>query len=289
MALEAWTPQQLVREYRFRFKKRFGQNFISDKNLLQSIVQDAGVTSGDWVLEIGPGLGTLTQALAQSGAQVTAVELDRDLVQILRQHLEPAAISIVEGDALELDWTRVLQGSGWQDQPLKVVANLPYYITTPLVMKALESALPFQTVTVMVQHEVALRMQAAPGTSDYGILSLMVQYYSQPHLCRVVNAGSFYPKPEVDSAVIRLDVRQQPPVGAPKAALFTVIKGGFSQRRKKFRNALKHVLQDWNLDMAQLDAVLADLNLDPNVRAEALSLQQFGAITEALLALGAQP
>ncbi len=281
--MEAWTPQQLVREYRFRFKKRFGQNFISDKNLLQSIVQDAGVTAGDWVLEIGPGLGTLTRAAAETGAKVTAIEIDRELTAILKEHLDPEAVSVVEGDALQLDWAQVLRDSGWQGQPLQMVANLPYYITTPLVMKALESGLPFRSVTVMVQHEVALRMAAAPATNDYGILSLVVQYYAQPQLCRVVSAHSFFPKPDVDSAVVRLDVRSQPPVSAPKEELFTVIKGGFSQRRKKFRNALKNVLLEWNIEPVQLDTILHDLALDPNVRAEALSLGQFSQITEALL------
>ena len=283
--LEAWTPQQLVREYRFRFKKRFGQNFISDKNLLQSIVQDAGVTPGNWVLEIGPGLGTLTRAAAEAGAQVTAIEIDRELTAILKEHLDPASVTVVEGDALQLDWAQVLEKSGWHGQPLQMVANLPYYITTPLVMKALECGLPFRSVTVMVQHEVALRMAAEPGTSDYGILSLVVQYYAKPQLCRVVSAHSFFPKPDVDSAVMRLDVRAQPPVAAPKEELFTVIKGGFSQRRKKLRNALKQVLKEWNLDAASLDGILENLDIDVNVRGEALALEQFSQITEALLAL----
>ena len=281
--MTSMTPQQLVREYQFRFKKRFGQNFISDKNLLDSIARDAHLDAGDWVIEIGPGLGTLTSALAAHVERVIAVEVDRDLVAILSEHPPGQNVTVVEGDALAMDWNDLLRVHGWKGQPVKVAANLPYYITTPLVMKALEETIGLTSVTAMVQQEVAERMVAKPGDREAGILSLIVQYFADPEICRIVPAAAFYPKPEVNSAIVHLRLHPKPAVDAEKSALFDVIRAGFSQRRKKFRNSLKQLLKAWNVRPSDLDDVLASLGIDEMVRAEELSLVQFGEITQALM------
>ncbi len=281
--MEQCSPQRLLRKHGFRHKRRWGQNFISDKNLLASIVRDAGVTAQDWVFEIGPGLGTLTAALADAAHFVTAVELDRELVAILHERPPAVNCSVVQGDARALEWDSILRRHGWGGQPLKMVANLPYYVTTPLIMRCLEGPPRFQSCTVMVQHEVARRMQAEPGSKDYGILSLMVQYYSSPHLTRVVPPDAFFPRPEVHSAVVHLAIHSQPPVTAAKDELFAVIKQGFSQRRKTFRNAVRPLVQEWELDMGHVDAAMSAAGIDSRVRAEELSLHDFAFLTNALL------
>jgi 16S rRNA (adenine1518-N6/adenine1519-N6)-dimethyltransferase len=271
-----------MKERGFNTKKRFGQNFLIDQNIVQKIVASANLEESDWVLEIGPGLGALTTLMAQVAKRVVAMEIDRDLVAILEELIQEPRIKIVEGDALALDWAELLQGAGWQGEPLKLVANLPYYLTTPLIMKALESDLPFVDVVVMVQREVADRILADPASKDYGVLSLAVQYYAQPSLVLKVPRTVFMPAPNVDSAVVHLQPRP-PQVEAPKEQLFEVIRASFQQRRKTVRNALKPLVAEWGLSSEDLDRALAAVQLEPTIRGERLSLEDFNRLTKELM------
>lgn len=273
---------KLIREYEFRFKKRFGQNFLRDPRMLSRIVDAAELKEGDYVMEIGPGLGGLTLILAERCQEVLAIEIDRDLVSILREQALPRNIRLVEGDALKLEWRCLLTENGWNEQPVKLVANLPYYLTTPLIMKALEEDTPFERLVVMVQLEVAQRMLASPGTKDYGVLSLAVQYYSDPELVAKVPRSSFIPAPNVDSAVVNLKIRK-PQVSAPIKPLFQVIRATFGQRRKTIKNGLKPLIKSWGIDASQLETALAKAGISAKDRGETLSLAQFSALTEALL------
>lgn len=274
--------RKIMKERGFNTKKRFGQNFLIDQNIVQKIVASANLEESDWVLEIGPGLGALTTLMAQVAKGVVAMEIDRDLVAILEELIQEPRIKIVEGDALALDWAELLQGAGWQGEPLKLVANLPYYLTTPLIMKALESDLPFVDVVVMVQREVADRILADPASKDYGVLSLAVQYYAQPSLVLKVPRTVFMPAPNVDSAVVHLQPRP-PQVDAPKEQLFEVIRASFQQRRKTVRNALKPLVDKWGLSSEDLDRALAAVQLEPTIRGERLSLEEFNRLTKELM------
>ncbi len=274
--------RKIMKERGFNTKKRFGQNFLIDQNIVQKIVASANLEESDWVLEIGPGLGALTTLMAQVAKRVVAMEIDRDLVAILEELIQEPRIKIVEGDALALDWAELLQGAGWQGEPLKLVANLPYYLTTPLIMKALESDLPFVDVVVMVQREVADRILADPASKDYGVLSLAVQYYAQPSLVLKVPRTVFMPAPNVDSAVVHLQPRP-PQVEAPKEQLFEVIRASFQQRRKTVRNALKPLVAEWGLSSEDLDRALAAVQLEPTIRGERLSLEDFNRLTKELM------
>jgi 16S rRNA (adenine1518-N6/adenine1519-N6)-dimethyltransferase len=273
---------RLMKERGFSTKKRFGQNFLIDQNIAGRIIATANLQKNEWALEIGPGLGALTVHLAAQAAHVLAMEIDTSLVAILRETLENPQTTIWEGDALAADWRELLQDAGWQGQPLKLVANLPYYLTTPLVMKALESGLPFRSIVVMVQKEVATRMLASPGSKDVGVLSFAVQYYARGRLAMNVPKTVFLPAPDVESAVVELVLRP-PEVDAPKDALFAVIRSGFGQRRKTLRNSLRPLLEEWGLSPEAFDQAMLQAKLDPQIRAERLSLEDFSTLTKELL------
>ncbi|MGI6158849.1 MAG: 16S rRNA (adenine(1518)-N(6)/adenine(1519)-N(6))-dimethyltransferase RsmA [Limnochordia bacterium] len=273
---------RVMKEKGISAKKSLGQNFLIDQNIVRRIVESADLQGEHWVVEIGPGLGALTAPMAEAAAQVVAMEIDRELVAILQEALAHPKISIVEGDALELDWRAVLEERGWRGEPLSLVANLPYYITTPLIMKALESGLPFAAVLVMVQKEVADRMLAPPGSKDCGVLSLAVQYYAEGSLVLKVPRTVFIPAPAVDSAVVKL-VPRLPQVSAPRDQLFQVIRASFQQRRKTLRNALKSLVEEWGLTLEELDQALANCGIEPSLRGERLSLEQYSKLTEELL------
>jgi 16S rRNA (adenine1518-N6/adenine1519-N6)-dimethyltransferase len=271
-----------MKERGFSTKKRFGQNFLIDQNIVGRIIQTADLQPDEWVLEIGPGLGALTMHLGEQAAHVVAMEIDRGLAAILRDTLVSPTVTVWEGDALEADWEQLLLDAAWQGERLKLVANLPYYLTTPLVMKALESNLPFVSIVVMVQREVGLRMLAQPGSSDYGVLSLAVQYYCQASLAFAVPRTVFLPAPSVDSVVVVLKPKP-PQVDAPRAELFTVIRAAFQQRRKTIRNALREVAAGWGLDTDQLEQALHAVEIEPTLRGERLSLEEYSRLTKELL------
>lgn len=269
----------LIKEYGFSFKKRFGQNFLIDSHVLDKIIQGAGITKEDTVLEIGPGIGTLTQALCEAAGEVIAVEIDQDLIPILEKTLGSYQnVRIINQDILKLDLGQL------SEKPLKVVANLPYYITTPIIMGLFESGAPLVSITVMVQKEVAERMQAAPGGKDYGALSLAVQYYADAQVIANVPPNCFIPRPNVGSAVIRLTKHLEPPVKPrDEAFMFRVIRAAFGQRRKTLVNALRND-QSLSLGREQLEAVLSEMGLPATVRGERLSLQEFAELSDRLLA-----
>ena len=268
----------LIKEYEFSFKKRFGQNFLIDSHVLDKIIQGAGITKEDTVLEIGPGIGTLTQALCEAAGEVIAVEIDQDLIPILEKTLGSYQnVRIINQDILKLNLGQL------SEKPLKVVANLPYYITTPIIMGLFESGAPLVSITVMVQKEVAERMQAAPGGKDYGALSLAVQYYAEAQVIANVPPNCFIPRPNVGSAVIRLKKHLEPPVKPrDEAFMFRVIRAAFGQRRKTLVNALRND-QNLSLGREQLEAVLSEMGLPATVRGERLSLQEFAELSDRLL------
>lgn len=278
------TVKAIMDEYQLRFKKRFGQNFLVDRHILEKIVAAADLTSNQYVLEIGTGLGTLTHALAQHCHKVVTMEIDPDLIQIFTELNRQDNIKLIAGDALASDWQIVLQEAGWKGERLSLVANLPYYITSPLIMKALESSLPFASIVVMVQKEVAQRLQAAPQTKDYGLLTLIVNYYADVEIVTKVPRTVFIPPPEVDSAVVKLTPRPSV-LTVDKNALFAVMRSAFGQRRKTLKNTLKPLLQQWGISAEELESILDEMHLSVDVRGEALSLDQFGQLTQYLLKL----
>ncbi|HIU78125.1 MAG TPA: 16S rRNA (adenine(1518)-N(6)/adenine(1519)-N(6))-dimethyltransferase RsmA [Candidatus Avilachnospira avicola] len=269
---------EVIKKNEFAFKKKFGQNFLVDDRVLQRIVAGAGITKEDRVLEIGPGIGTLTQALCEAAGEVRAVEIDRDLIPILKETLSDYDnVEIINADVMDLELSSVFSGS------FKVVANLPYYITTPIIMRLFESGADIESITVMVQKEVADRMQAAPGGKDYGALTLSVAYNAEAEIIANVPPNCFMPRPEVSSAVIRLKRHEKPPV-APKdpAYMFSVIRAAFSQRRKTLQNALSN---DRSLGVTKdlISEALSELGLDQRIRGERLSLSQFSGLSDLLL------
>ncbi len=270
---------ELIKEYEFSFKKRFGQNFLIDENVLGKIIRGADISKEDTVLEIGPGIGTMTQALCEAAGEVIAVEIDRELIPILEKTLSPFEnVRIINEDILKLDLKTVT------DKPVKVVANLPYYITTPIIMGLFESGAPIKSITVMVQKEVADRMKALPGGKDYGALSLAVQYYAEPEIIANVPQNCFIPRPNVGSAVINLKAHSDPPVYTrDREYMFRVIKAAFSQRRKKLTNALKN---DGELKLSgeKISEALRELSFPEDVRGERLSLEDFARLSEILRA-----
>ena len=268
----------ICKRFDIKMSKKLGQNFLIKRGIVDEIVKAADLQEGEPVLEIGPGIGTLTQGLAQSGANVTAIELDTRLLEVLDTTLaQYSNVTIVHGDVLKLDVPSIMN-----NEPFKVVANLPYYITTPIIMSLLESRLPIERLVVMVQKEVALRMVAKPGTKDYGALSVAVQYYTKPDIVLDVPPKSFLPAPAVTSSVIRCVLRYKPPVDVVDEKLFfRVVKAGFAQRRKTFANTMKTT----GLSKDRIEELLAKANIDGQRRGETFTLQEFADVANAWAAL----
>ena len=273
---------EIIQKYEFAFQKKFGQNFLIDTHVLEKIIASAGVTKDDCVLEIGPGIGTMTQYLAENARQVIAVEIDRNLIPILHETLaEYDNVEIINEDILKVD-IRKLADEYNGGRPIKVVANLPYYITTPIIMGLFESSVPIDNITVMVQKEVADRMQEGPGSKDYGALSLAVQYYADPKIVANVPPNCFMPRPNVGSAVIRLTRHQTPPVTVKNPELmFRIIRASFNQRRKTLQNGLNNA-SDLPYSKEQVAGAIEAMGLSPSVRGEALSLKQFAELSDLL-------
>ena len=267
----------ILQKYNFNIQKKYGQNFLIDPTVLERIVDAAEISKEDCVLEIGPGLGTLTQYLAERAGNVAAVEIDKKLMPILQETLS----ALINADILKLDIFRLAEEMNG-GRPFKVVANLPYYITTPIIMWLLESRAPVKTVTVMVQKEVADRMQVGPGTKDYGALSLAVQYYARPEIVANVPPNCFIPRPNVGSAVIRLTEYETPPVQvADERRMFALIRAAFNQRRKTLVNALCNA-PALDITKEQAAAALERMGLSPTIRGEALTLEQFAGLSKEL-------
>ena len=268
----------ICKRFDIKMSKKLGQNFLIKRGIVDEIVHAAELTVGEPVLEVGPGIGTLTQGLAQSGADVTAIELDRRLLEVLDTTLASYDnVRIIHGDVLKLDVPTIMNHKSF-----KVVANLPYYITTPIIMSLLESKLPIERLVVMVQKEVALRMVAKPGTKDYGALSVAVQYYTEPDIVLDVPPKSFLPAPAVTSSVIRCVLRDKPPVDVIDEKLFfRVVKAGFAQRRKTFSNTMKTT----GLTRDRIEELLAKANIDGQRRGETFTLQEFADVANAWAAL----
>lgn len=268
----------ICKRFDIKMSKKLGQNFLIKRGIVDEIVHAAELTPGEPVLEVGPGIGTLTQGLAQSGADVTAIELDRRLLEVLDTTLSSYNnVRIIHGDVLKLDVPTIMN-----HKTFKVVANLPYYITTPIIMSLLESKLPIERLVVMVQKEVALRMVAKPGTKDYGALSVAVQYYTEPDIVLDVPPKSFLPAPAVTSSVIRCVLRDKPPVDVIDEKLFfRVVKAGFAQRRKTFANTMKTT----GLSKDRIEELLAKANIDGQRRGETFTLQEFADVANAWASL----
>lgn len=273
---------EIIKKYEFCFQKKFGQNFLIDGHVLDKIIAGADVNKDDLVLEIGPGIGTMTQYLAEAAGTVVAVEIDRNLIPILEETLaEYDNVTVLHADVLSLDLNQLVQERN-NGRPIKVVANLPYYITTPIIMALFEQHVPIENITVMVQKEVAARMKAGPGTKDYGALSLAVQYYAEPYIVANVPCNCFMPRPNVDSAVIRLTRYDKPPVEVKDEALmFKMIRASFNQRRKTLVNGLNNS-SELTLTKEQIMDALEKAGLSPSVRGEALTLEQFANLANIL-------
>ena len=270
---------EILQKYNFNFQKKFGQNFLIDPHVLEKIVEAAGVTKDDFVLEIGPGIGTMTQYLCENAREVTAVEIDTNLIPILEDTLSAYDnVTVINQDILKLDIAKLaMERNG--GKPIKVVANLPYYITTPIIMGLFESHVPIDSITVMVQKEVADRMQVGPGTKDYGALSLAVQFYAKPEIVANVPPNCFMPRPNVGSAVIRLTRHEEVPVQVDDEKLmFHIIRASFNQRRKTLANGLSNAPQV-HLSKEEIQECIAELGEPLTIRGEALTLEQFAALS----------
>ncbi|WP_026834772.1 16S rRNA (adenine(1518)-N(6)/adenine(1519)-N(6))-dimethyltransferase RsmA [Eubacterium xylanophilum] len=279
------NPQEtinVIKKHDFQFKKKFGQNFLIDPHVLDKIVDAAQITKDDFVLEIGPGIGTLTQYLCERARHVLAVEIDKNLIDILAETLSDYDnITIIQGDILKQDIVAISKQYN-EGKPIKIVANLPYYITTPIVMELFESRVPLDNVTVMVQKEVAERMKAEPGTKDYGALSLAVQYYAEPYIAANVPPNCFIPRPNVGSAVIRLSCLDKNPVEVKDEKLmFKLIRASFNQRRKTLQNGIANS-PELSYSKQDVVAALEKLGISPTIRGEKLSLQEFAALADEL-------
>ncbi len=273
----------ILQKYDFNFQKKFGQNFLIDANILENIIMAAGVNKDDCVLEIGPGIGTMTQYLCENAREVVAVEIDKKLIPILQEDTLSSYdnITIINEDILKVDVNAIVQKKNG-GKPIKVVANLPYYITTPIIMGLFESHVPLESITIMVQKEVAERMQVGPGTKDYGALSLAVQYYAKPEVMMTVPASCFMPRPNVDSAVIKLTRHEHPPVQVQDEKLmFNIIRAAFNQRRKTLVNSLNNAA-GLSINKERVFSVLEQMNLPATIRGEALTLEQFAELAESL-------
>ena len=273
---------EIIQKYEFMFQKKFGQNFLIDAHVLEKIISAAGITKDDCVLEIGPGIGTMTQYLAENAGHVVAVEIDRNLIPILKETLaDYDNVTVINEDILRVD-IKALAEEYNGGKPIKVVANLPYYITTPIIMGLFESGVPIDNITVMVQKEVADRMKEGPGSKDYGALSLAVQYYAEPEIVANVPPNCFIPRPNVGSAVIRLTRDKEMPVEVKDPALmFKIIRASFNQRRKTLQNGLGNA-PELPYTKEQIAAAIAEMGLTPTIRGEALSLAQFAQLSDIL-------
>ena len=276
---------QVIQKYQFAFQKKFGQNFLIDPHVLDKIIAAAQISKDDCVLEIGPGIGTLTQYLAENARQVVAVEIDSNLIPILEETLKDYPnVTVINEDILKVDMEGLAKEYN-QGRPIKVAANLPYYITTPIIMSLFEQQVPVDNITVMVQKEVADRMQAGPGSKDYGALSLAVQYYASPYIVANVPPNCLIPRPNVGSAVIRLTRHKEPPVKVKDEKLmFRLIRASFNQRRKTLQNSLNNS-PELSYTKEQIGQAIGSLGLGATVRGEALTLEQFGALADYFSAL----
>lgn len=280
------NPQETIavlQRYGFNFQKKYGQNFLIDTHVLDKIIGAAQIGPDDFVLEIGPGIGTMTQYLAEAAREVVAVEIDTKLIPILQDTLkEYDNVTVLNEDILKVDIRKIAEEKNG-GKPIKVVANLPYYITTPIIMGLFESEVPLDSITVMVQKEVADRMQVGPGTKDYGALSLAVQYYARPKIVLNVPASCFMPRPNVDSAVIKLERYQKPPVEVlDEHLMFKIIRASFNQRRKTMMNSVGNS-GEVNVSKEELLKALEQCGFSATIRGEALTLEQFAALTNAII------
>lgn len=275
---EAQHTIAVLQKYNFHFQKRYGQNFLIDTHVLERIISEAGVTKDDFVVEIGPGIGTMTQYLCEAAGAVAAVEIDKNLIPILEDTLsEYHNVEIINEDILKLDLALLAEKRNG-GKPIKVVANLPYYITTPIIMSLFESHVPVESITVMVQKEVADRMQCGPGSKNYGALSLAVQYYAKPQIVANVPPNCFIPRPGVGSAVIRLTRHENPPVKvSDEKLLFCLIRASFNQRRKTLVNGLKNS-PDFSFTKEQIETAIMAIGQPLAIRGEALTLEQFAGL-----------
>lgn len=273
---------EILNKYKFVFQKRYGQNFLIDEHVLGKIIRSAGITEDDFVIEIGPGIGTLTQYLAYSAREVAAIEIDDVLIPILEDTLSGYDnVTVIHEDVLKVDLTKLVEEKNG-GKPVKVVANLPYYITTPIIMGLFENHVPVESITIMVQKEVADRMKTGPGSKDYGALSLAVQYYARPELVANVPPNCFMPRPRVGSAVIRLTKHEKPPVEVQDEKLmFQIIRASFNQRRKTLVNGLYNA-PELHIPKERTAAVLEEMGLAPGIRGEALELSQFAELSSRL-------
>lgn len=283
------NPQETIavlNKYQFTFQKKFGQNFLIDTHVLEKIISAAGITEEDFVLEIGPGIGTMTQYLASAAREVCAVEIDKSLIPILEDTLKDYDnVTVINQDILKVDIAELAREKN-QGKPIKVVANLPYYITTPIIMGLFESHVPVESITVMVQKEVADRMQVGPGTKDYGALSLAVQYYAEPYIVANVPPNCFMPRPKVGSAVIRLTRHKEPPVRVKdEKLLFGIIRASFNQRRKTLANGLKNY-EGLPFTKEEIEEAISQCGFSPSVRGEALFLKEFAMLADVLWETG---
>ncbi|HIS56776.1 MAG TPA: 16S rRNA (adenine(1518)-N(6)/adenine(1519)-N(6))-dimethyltransferase RsmA [Candidatus Fimimorpha excrementavium] len=277
---------EVLKKYQFNFAKKFGQNFLIDTHVLEKIIRAAEITKEDYVLEIGPGIGTMTQYLCEAAGEVIAVEIDSNLIPILQDTLSAYNnVTVLHQDILKVDINRLVEEK-CGGKPIKVVANLPYYITTPIIMGLFESHVPIQSITVMVQKEVAVRMQVGPGTKDYGALSLAVQYYAKPYIVANVPPNCFMPRPNVGSAVIRLTRHETPPVSVKDEKLmFSLVRASFNQRRKTLVNGLSNS-PEITFSKDDILRAVEQLGLGMTVRGEALTLEQFARLSDLFTEIG---
>ena len=279
---------EIIKKYGFGFQKRFGQNFLIDTHVLEKIIEESGITKDDFVLEIGPGIGTMTQILCENAREVAAVEIDKNLIPILAETLAPYDnVTVINEDILKVDVRKLAEEKN-DGRPIKVVANLPYYITTPIIMGLFESHVPLESITIMVQKEVAQRMQVGPGTKDYGALSLAVQFYADAQIVLKVPASCFMPRPNVDSAVIKLVRHEDAPVKVKdEQFMFRVIRAAFNQRRKTLANSLANSSELNGSGHActreDVTTALEAMGLPAGIRGEALTLAQFGELADRLV------
>lgn len=277
---------EILNKYHFIFQKKFGQNFLIDTHVLEKIIKAANITKDDMVLEIGPGIGTMTQYLCENAREVIAVEIDKNLIPILTQDTlsKYDNVTVINEDILKVD-IKALVNEKNGGKPIKVVANLPYYISTPIIMGLFEAHVPIENITVMVQKEVAERMQSGPGSKDYGALSLAVQYYADPYIVANVPPNCFMPRPNVGSAVIRLTLHQDAPIRVKDEQLmFRLIRASFNQRRKTLANGLNNS-SELSFSKETIEKAIEQLGVTPTIRGEALTLEQFAKLTDILLEL----